>query len=125
MEISLGKYKLSPDSWPIGYEVLFGFNYQEYQRYFGSVRIHRYNAFRTLKQECHPAAVVCFGMSHWKHFEEVFELSNEEFDEFPKRQTKVYPSSQVVLTRHFSNGMPDNLVEFVGAKVRPWVGQIP
>lgn len=122
--LSLGKRSLSLNSWPPGYNALFGFSYKEYNTYFEKVIAHRYRIFRELRDECKPSAIVCFGKSHWSEFEKVFSLTSKPYEENLNAKTRIYNQDKIILTRHFSNGFPDKTVEFIGDIVHSWVGSI-
>jgi hypothetical protein len=123
--LSLGKHDLSLNSWPTGYQDLFGYSHKEYNTYYETVTTYRYNIFRDLRGECNPSAIVCFGMSHWYEFQQVFSLTSKAFDENSNAKTNVYYQDKIILTRHFSNGFPDSTAKFIGDIVHSWVGSIP
>jgi hypothetical protein len=59
-------------------------------------------------------------MSHWDEFERVFIKNNKKVIEYNVLKTKVFEKDKVILTRHFSNGMPDKTVEFIANQLLKW-----
>lgn len=116
----LGKPNLKSSAWPAGYKELFGFSAAEYKLYLFEVKCSRYCRFRELRDEKKPQAIICFGMSHWNEFENIFVKSPEIKSVYLDRKTKVYERDRVILTRHFSNGMPDSTVEFIAEQLKSW-----
>jgi len=122
--LSLGKRNLSLNSWPTGYDALFGFSHKEYQIYFENVKTHRYHIFQELREECNPSAIVCFGKSHWHEFEQVFSLMSKSYEEYQNENIRIYNHDKIILTRHFSRGFSDSIAKYIGDIVHSWVGSI-
>lgn len=123
--LPLGKPNLKRSAWPVGYKELFGFSALEFNSYLDEVKHSRYRQFRELRQEKKPQAIICFGLSHWGEFEEIFVSHPEEISDYPDRKTKIYERNRVILTRHFSNGMPDSTVAFIAKQLRNWGVSLP
>jgi hypothetical protein len=117
--LSLGKPSLAHDL-PQGFVELFGFGENDYGRYYEQVKQDRFEAFRLFRNEHRPRAIVCFGMSHWIQFKELFAIVDEKATIESELQTQVYENNRVILTRHFSNGMSDQTIEFIGKKIALW-----
>ncbi len=118
--LPLGKPNLKQDTWPTGYEKLFGYASTDYGSYIRKVESDRYKAFQNFVKENSPQAIICFGKSHWKEFEEVFVSKNSLVPEYQDEKTKVFENKKVILTRHFSNGMPDATVTFIAKQLKKW-----
>jgi len=117
--LSLGKASLNLSDWPNGYKDLFGYTAEEYCSYYENVSTHRYKLFNDFVSKHRPQAIVCFGMSHWDDFKKVF-LSSDMATTYPDFKTVIYERDKVILTRHFSNGMPDATVEFIAKQLKKW-----
>jgi len=118
--LSLGKPNLKSNSWPAGYKDLFGFSEADYEFYMREVRRVRYSGFRELRKKTAPQAIVCFGMSHWNEFENLFVNNPDIKSECIDKKTIVFERDRVILTRHFSNGMPDSTVKFIAEQLKSW-----
>ena len=117
--LSLGKRSLA-HGLPQGFVELFGFGENDYGSYFEKVKHERFEAFKRFRNEHRPRAIVCFGMSHWIQFKELFAIIDEKAIIETELKTQVYELNRVILTRHFSNGMPDQTLEFIGRKIALW-----
>lgn len=117
--MSLGKPSLSNGDWPECYKELFGYSADDFDLYRRSVEETRYEFFRDFVDKFNPQAIVCFGMSHWEEFSRVFVREGGEIysDKF---KTKIFDRDRVILTRHFSNGMPDKTVDFIAKQLLEW-----
>lgn len=118
--LALGKPSLKISDWPIGYKELFGFSAQDYSAYYAEAIAARKLAFQQLRAEKSPQAIICFGITAWTIFEDVFVNDKSSFHENEVRNTRIFENDRVILTRHFSNGMSDSLVLFIAEKLRRW-----
>lgn len=118
--LSVGKKSLKNSHWPDGYKELFGYTASEYSSYYENVQKNRYNYIKDFVLKSSPQAIVCFGKSHWREFERVFVSSRDDVMSCPDINTKVFEKDKVILTRHFSNGMPDKTIEFIGNILKQW-----
>ena len=71
-------------------------------------------------QEYKPQAVVCYGKEYWNDYEQLFVRGGDIAIDYNDFKTKVYEKSRVILTRHFSNGMPDKIVNFIASQLNKW-----
>lgn len=117
--LSLGKPSLAHDL-PHGFVELFGFGENDYRKYYEQVKHDRFEAFKRFRNEHRPRAIVCFGMSHWIQFKQLFAMVDEKANCVEELQTQVYEKNRVILTRHFSNGMADKTIEFIGRTIARW-----
>ena len=121
--LPIGKKSLS--EWPAGYKSLFGYLCEDYSRRLKEVLEFRSERLAALKEECQPQAIVCFGKSHWGEFERFLSLKESESELVGEMSCKLYPSERVILTRHFSNGMPDVVLKFIAQTLKGWGVSLP
>lgn len=121
--LPIGKKNLK--EWPEGYKSLFGYTHKEYSDKLNDVLQYRSQKFHELKTLGNPQAVVCFGKSHWQEFKEFMSLDGSIARDVPEMACQVFPAQKVILTRHFSNGMPDKVVDFIVSVLREWEVKIP
>ncbi len=118
--LPLGKSSLNLNAWPDCYKELFGFTRDEYLSYYHYVKQSRYKLFINFMQEYKPQAVVCYGKKYWNDYEQLFVRGGDIAIDYNDFKTKVYEKSRVILTRHFSNGMPDKIVNFIANQLNKW-----
>jgi len=122
--LSLGKPNLRNDesAWPEGYKELFGFAASDYSKYYDKVREDRYRHFKRFVQRHTPQAIVCYGKTRWNDFKKVFvnDATNTGKVIEPRTGTAAFDEDKVILTRHFSNGMPDSTVRCIGEQLKKW-----
>lgn len=118
--LSLGKPHLEIEHWPAGYQQLFGFSAKDYQQYYELAFEHRRKAFHELREMAKPQAIVCFGMSHWTEFAQCFVGDSKSVINNDLFKTKCFLEEKVILTRHFSNGMPDRTVDYIANMLKEW-----
>ena len=121
---SLGKKTLSKGAWPKGYRELFGFGADDLTLYINEVKQLRFKELRKFHDKNTPQAIICFGMSNWDEFIEVFSLQGNGIDYVSKYQTRIFEKEKTILTRHFSNGMPNKTVKFIGSYLKRWNIQV-
>ena len=115
----VGKHSLKLKDWPECYSKLFGLTREEYHSYYNYIKQSRYKLFADCIKEYKPQAVVCYGKAYWNDFEEVF-VNEDEAMEYNDFKTRIYEKSKVILTRHFSHGMPDKTVRFIANQLIKW-----
>jgi len=121
--LQIGKRNLN--EWPEGYKSLFGYTHKEYSDKLADVLQYRSQQFHALKTVGNPQAVVCFGKSHWQQFKVFMNLDGCTVRDVPEMACQIFPDQKVILTRHFSNGMPDKIVDYIVSVLRQWEVKIP
>ena len=115
--------KPSRSAWPECYEYIFGISLKEYQEYFqkDEYKDGRYRAFRELRKEMSPQAIVCFGKEFWPQFSELFLCGSKEK---PTQHggCAVYQQERMILTGHFSRGsaFPNADLDIVVNHLKDW-----
>ncbi|RLJ22498.1 hypothetical protein DJ030_01430 [bacterium endosymbiont of Escarpia laminata] len=107
--------KESAKEWGKSIEALYGVSKEHYYDY---VFEYRKNAFQQLIETHNPQAIVCYGKSNWNNFKLLLDLDGEKAVSYPDYCTEIYPLRRIILTRHFSNGMPDLTVDLIANKLR-------
>lgn len=121
--LPIGKRSLG--EWPAGYKSLFGFTREEYAGCLDKVLEQRSQNLQMLKEQCNPQAIVCFGKSHWSDFKKFLSLDDADREDVADMSCQLYRSQRVILTRHFSNGMPDKVLGFVAQTLKSWGVSLP
>jgi hypothetical protein len=114
--------------WPDSYVDLLGVTHADYVMRAESLLKKRRTRFQALRRSCRPQAIVCFGKSCWREFEDIFvtpgsspRQSNGDFN------FVVYDADRVILTPHFSRGvlMPNKAVDCLATILKCWRVDLP
>lgn len=121
--LPIGKRSLG--EWPSGYKSLFGCTSEEYAGCLDKVLEYRSQRLKRLKEQCNPQAIVCFGKSHWSDFKKFLSLDSADKQDVVNMSCQLYKSQKIILTRHFSNGMPDKILDYIAQTLKTWGVSLP
>lgn len=116
--------KKSLKEWPPSYKSLLGYDHQEYINDFEKITEFRQKKFSELRERNTPQAIICFGKSHWNAYKKFFVTDGAQ----PAKNissTEVYDDDRVILTRHFSTGMSDSILESIATQLHQWGVKLP
>lgn len=106
------------------YAGLLGLTYEQYATSRQDILAHRKAMFDKLAVENKPQAIICFGMSDWSVYEKFFVINTAEPDRTIE-STLVFEADRVILTRHFSNGMKDEILSQISSRLKEWGVVLP
>ena len=115
----------SLNSWKLHYQRLLGISQQEYKESFDQIVNYRRNQFVNFIARNKPQAIVCFGKSHWSTYRNFFIAEEHQLPTKDIDSSLVFHTDRVILTRHFSNGMSDQILDDIAKQLQKWGVELP
>lgn len=123
--LPVSKKDLSSKGWlDNDYVGLLGLTYEQYATCRQDILAHRKTMFDKLAVENKPQAIICFGMSDWSVYKKFFVISTAEPDRTIE-STLIFEADRVILTRHFSNGMSNEILNQISGRLKEWGVVLP
>lgn len=95
--------KINISNWPENYFKIFGYNNNDYYKYLSDIRSYRYPIIFNKWNEVKPKLTICFGVTFWNEFINLFKLSHSPFEKIDNYNLIKYSNENIVLAPFFNN----------------------